>query len=187
MSRRRCDCNGPVVVSAFGAGVQRCEDLGVTLPPPLPQSDAAHDACFWPYGARNQKEYDAKVASNELLQMGPYERAALRECMPRIRGLDDYQLKLRLLSYYGTDAYRYAAAGCRPGSPDVPDGRAGAVRRRRGGRARRRAPSPPREGARRRAAAETTTARRRAAAAAAGPATVSPTGPTSPTTRRSTL
>ena len=110
MSRRRCDCNGPVVVSAFGAGVQRCEDLGVTLPPPLPQSDAAHDACFWPYGARNQKEYDAKVASNELLQMGPYERAALRECMPRIRGLDDYQFKLRLKSYVGTEAYRYAAA-----------------------------------------------------------------------------
>ena len=110
MNRRSCACDGPVVVSAFGAGVQRCEDLGVTLPPPLPQSDAAHDACFWPYGARNQQEYDAKVASNELLQMGPYERAALRECMPRIRGLDDYQLKLRLQSYYDTNAYRYAAA-----------------------------------------------------------------------------
>ncbi|CAH0378733.1 unnamed protein product [Pelagomonas calceolata] len=124
MSRRGCACDGPVEKTPFGADVQLFADLRVTLPPPLPPSDAAHDSCYWPYGARNEEEYDAKVARNELLQMGPYERAALRECMPRIRSLDGRQFQLALKQYAKTERFRYAAArmpawfaeGCRTGA-----------------------------------------------------------------------
>ena len=109
MSQNGCGCDGPVETKPFGEEIPDLKTLRITLPSLQPLS-AAHDWDYWPFGARNEEEYDAKVARGTVLQLEPYDRAALQECMPSIRGLDGRQLKLRLQSYYGTNAYRYAAA-----------------------------------------------------------------------------
>ncbi|CAH0372205.1 unnamed protein product [Pelagomonas calceolata] len=109
MSRRRCDCNGPVEASAFGAFVPDLKTLSITLPSLQPLS-AAHDWDYWPFGARCEREYYALEASGSLMQMDAYERADLQESMPSICGLDGRQLELVLKQYAGTKAFRYAAA-----------------------------------------------------------------------------
>ena len=109
MSQSGCGCTGPVEASAFGASVPDLKTLSITLPS-LQLSDAEDGWKWFPWGARCAREYNALEASSGLLQMDAYERADLQESMPRIRHLDGHQLKLRLQSYYGTNAYRYAAA-----------------------------------------------------------------------------
>ena len=167
MSRRGCACDGPVEENPFGAGVQLFEALATLPPPPLPSNAAAHDAYYWPFGARSQEEYDALEASNGLLQLEPYERAEMQKCMPAIHNLDGRQLEWRLKSYYMTNAYRYAAARmpawfavmCRTGAfvpyvpgeevvraaapPSPPLRRAPAAARRRAATGRARNPPPP--------------------------------------------
>ena len=167
MSRRGCACDGPVEENPFGAGVQLFEALATLPSPPLPRDAAAHDAYYWPFGARSQEEYDALEASNGLLQLEPYERAEMQKCMPAIHNLDGRQLEWRLKSYYMTNAYRYAAARmpawfavmCRTGAfvpyvpgeevvraaapPSPPLRRAPAAARRRAATGRARNPPPP--------------------------------------------
>ena len=82
MSQNGCGCNGPVVVSAFGAGVLDLKTLSITLPS-LQLSDAADGQDWWSFGARCAREYNALEASSGLLQMDAYERADLQESMPR--------------------------------------------------------------------------------------------------------
>ena len=108
MSQNGCGCDGPVETKPFGEEIPDLKTLRLTLPSLQPLS-AAHDWDYWPFGARCEREYYALEASGDLMQMDAYERAALQECMPSIRGLDGRQFELALKQYALSKAYRYAA------------------------------------------------------------------------------
>ena len=107
MSQRRCDCTGPVVVSAFGAGVLPLEDVRVELPPPPPPSDVP-DEFWWRHGARNEREYLDLCARRAVFDLEPWVRMELERCLPATCGLEGLKLKRLLQQYARTARFRFA-------------------------------------------------------------------------------